>query len=350
MKAKDLDLPTIAIVSNAIIGGGAEKSMLALHQSFLKNGLKSNLIALNQSVNPQTISHVTELNRKWKSGGINTWNNYLDFKKSINDINPGILILNCELPEFYGALLRFNGKLICVEHTSKPWVGKSLLGIIVRLVLKLKKAEWVTVIRNQHKVWVGGFVVAHLPNPYSDRLSKNRADGQDLMLTFVGGLKPNKNPEWVIKTGLELNLSVQLFGDGILQRQLRDKYSRHASQIRFFGFKPDPWDSISSNSLIIVPSDYEGDGLIVVEAIMFGNPLLLRDNKDLRRFELEDKHYFGDLENLKIMVKQNLNTRFKNLVVSDSKSNEVRLTRSLQRVTDDWINLILTRCHTTKPK
>ena len=341
---------SLAIVSNSISGGGAEKSMMMLHESLLNSGVKSNLIALNKSTDQKIIPFVIELSRKWRSGPISTWCNFLEFRKSIKVINPDILILNCELPELYGALLIFKGELICVEHTTKPWSGKLLLGVIIRLLLKSKKAEWVTVVKNQKKVWIGGAVVAHVPNPYVDRLSKNKATGQESTLTFIGGLKRNKHPEWVIETGLELNLSVQLFGDGILQRQLRDKYNRHASQIRFFGFKPDPWDSISSNSLIIVPSDYEGDGLVVVEAIMSGNPLLLRDNEDLRRFELEDKHYFGDLENLKIMVKQNLNTRFKNLVVSDSKSNEVRLTRSLQRVTDDWINLILTRCHTTKPK
>jgi len=149
---------------------------------------------------------------------------------------------------------------------------------------------------------------------------------------------------------LELNLSVQLFGDGLLNRQLKDKYNNHTSQIRFLGFKSDPWNSISSKSLVIVPSDYEGDGLVVVEAIMSGNPLLLRDNKDLRRFGLEDKHYFRDLENLKLVVKQNLDTRFQNLVVSDSEADKLRLTRSLQKVTDDWIDLILAKSHTTQPK
>jgi len=350
MKERDINLPAIAIVSNAITGGGAEKSMLALHESFLKYGLKSNLIALNTSVNQKKIPHVIELNRKWKSGVINTWSNYLDFKKLVKNVDPDVLILNCELPEFYGALLRFNGNLICVEHTSKPWTGKPLLGIIVRLALKFKRADWVTVILNEHKVWVGGFVVAHLPNPYSDHQLKNRVIDQSLMLTFVGSFKPNKHPEWVIETGLELNLSVQLFGDGLLNRQLKDRYNNHTSQIRFLGFKSDPWNSISSKSLVIVPSDYEGDGLVVVEAIMSGNPLLLRDNKDLRRFGLEDKHYFRDLENLKLVVKQNLDTRFQNLVVSDSEADKLRLTRSLQKVTNDWIDLILARSHTTQPK
>jgi glycosyltransferase involved in cell wall biosynthesis len=305
------------------------------------------LADLNKSTNPKTIPFVIELNRKWRSGFFGTCKNFLEFQKSIQAISPDVLIINCELPELYGALLRFNGKLICVEHTTKPWTGRLLLGIIVRLVLKLKRAEWVTVIHKQRKVWVGGVVVAHLPNPYHDRLSRNRADGQELTLTFVGGLKLNKRPEWVIETGLEFNLSVQLFGDGRLRSQLEHKYQKLSNQVRICGFKSNPWDLISSKSLVIVPSDYEGDGLVVVEAIMSGNPLLLRDNEDLRRFGLDDKHYFRDLESLKLVVKQNLGTRFKNLVVSEFKTDELRINRSLQRVTHDWLNLILTRCHST---
>ena len=152
MKEGDLDLPITAIVSNAISGGGAEKSMLALHQSFLKSGMKSSLIALNQSINPQTVPHVTELNRKWKSGLINTWSNYLDFKKLVKTIDPDVLILNCELPELYGAMLSHKCKIICVEHTTKPWKGKKILGIFVRLLLRFKKVDWVTVVNTQEKI------------------------------------------------------------------------------------------------------------------------------------------------------------------------------------------------------
>jgi len=342
MNVRDLNLPPIAIVSNAIAGGGAEKSMLALHQSFLKNGLKSNLIALNQSVNPQTIPHVTELNRKWKSGVINTWSNYLDFKRLIKNINPGVLILNCELPELYGAMLNHKCKRICVEHTTKPWKKKRLLGVFVRLLLRFKKVDWVTVVSTQEKIWHGGSVQAFLPNPYTYESSANRASEKNTTLTFLGGLKPNKNPEWVIEAGLRTDVPVQIFGDGELRTKLEIKYHKHSNQIEFFGFLPNPWSIISPNSLIIVPSDYEGDGMVIVEAVLSGNPILLRDNVDLRRFGFENKHYFKNIEHLTFIVRQNLETRFKNLVVSQSKIKDLQTNRSLQRITDCWINLICT--------
>ena len=91
-------IPAIAIVSNATSGGGAEKSMMALHEEFLKAGLKSNFVALNRNLPINSLPKVTILNRQWKSGVRSTINNYFEFKKTIRSIDPQILILNCELP------------------------------------------------------------------------------------------------------------------------------------------------------------------------------------------------------------------------------------------------------------
>jgi glycosyltransferase involved in cell wall biosynthesis len=271
---------------------------------------------------------------------INTWSSYLEFRKSVENINPQILILNCELPELYGAMLSYKGKIFCVEHTTKPWKGRKLLGVAVRLLLRIKRVEWVTVVNTQKKIWFGGTVPAFIPNPYTHQLSETRTSEKNAAIAFVGSLKPNKQPEWVIKTGLSLDLSVHIFGEGILRTKLEKKYYKYSNQIEFFGFLPNPWNLISSNRLIIVPSDYEGDGMVIVEAVLSGNPILLRNNVDLRRFGFEDKHYFKNLEDLMLIVKRNLETSFKDLVVSQPKANELQASRSLQRITQEWLILL----------
>jgi glycosyltransferase involved in cell wall biosynthesis len=43
-----------------------------------------------------------------------------------------------------------------------------------------------------------------------------------------------------------------------------------------------------------VPSKYEGDGMVVAEAIIRNYSVLLADNSDLRRFNLPDNNYFKD--------------------------------------------------------
>jgi glycosyltransferase involved in cell wall biosynthesis len=43
---------------------------------------------------------------------------------------------------------------------------------------------------------------------------------------------------------------------------------------------------------LVVPSNNEGDGLVIVEAIQRGVPLVVRDIPDLARFGLLDTNYF----------------------------------------------------------
>lgn len=332
--------PKIVIVSNATSGGGAEKSMMILHKSFLQNGVRSNLIALNQSSVLQPTPFVTTLDRKWKSGSIHTFRNFLTFRNLLKSIDPELLIINCELPELYGAMLRYKSKIICVEHTSRPWNRKKILGFTVRSVLKFKKVKWVTVIKGQHKIWLAGKVFAYIPNPCINQLKKNRKTSDGISLTFIGGLKANKHPDWVIRAGLNLNLNVQVIGDGALRIPLEKEYDKYSRQIKFLGFNLNPWEFVSSESLVIVPSDYEGDGMVVVEAVLSGNPILLRDNPDLRRFGFDEKHYFYDLEELISIVKKNTKSKFKNLVVSQSKTQELKLSRSLSLITKQWIDII----------
>lgn len=132
---------SLTIVSNALTGGGAEISMYALHRAFLNQGLHCNLIALNESDANLLGQNITCLNRRWKSGLFSTISNFLQFRNVIKRFKSDILILNCELPELFGSLTRFKGKIICVEHTTKPWIGKRSLGRIVRTLLHLKNVS-----------------------------------------------------------------------------------------------------------------------------------------------------------------------------------------------------------------
>jgi hypothetical protein len=341
MKSKESN-DSILIVANSLSGGGAEKSMLALHEKFIENNVNSYFLTLNRDVNSlKEVKNVIALDRKCKSGFKETALKLLTFKKIVVNMAPKVMILNCELPELYGAFLFPKScRIICVEHTSFPWRKRRILGLITRTILKAKKVEWVTVIKGQKSIWVGSRNPKHIPNPYIRINSNITKQNISSALVFIGGLKEGKRPEWVVKAGLKQNLEVNVYGDGPLKNSLESKYQNDLELIKFHGFKIDVWEQISKKSLVIVPSEFEGDGMVVVEAILSGHPIALAKNEDLLRFELDNKHYFSDLDGLISLVEKNSFNHFSDLKVSNEIFDNLEVTRSLNRVYSQWTNFL----------
>jgi hypothetical protein len=63
-------------------------------------------------------------------------------------------------------------------------------------------------------------------------------------------------------------------------------------------------------------------------------------NNDLIRFGLEEKHYFKTLNELILIVEQNMENSFKNLVVADKFVESLNKQRSLELIVSDWISLL----------
>ena len=154
-------------------------------------------------------------------------------------------------------------------------------------------------------------------------------------------MKENKRPEWVIKAGIECNLKVYIYGDGPLKKTLEEKYKRFSNNIIFYGFKLDVWDIIPNNTLVVVPSEFEGDGMVVMEAILSGSPVVLAKNEDLKRFRLEEINYFENINELCLIVNMHKENGFKELIPSDSFIADLKSARSIIKVTEKWLELFM---------
>jgi len=336
----------VVIVSNSLSGGGAEKSMAALHHEFLKEGVLSYLVALNRSAPFKETENIVILNRNWKDGIRSTVSNFLDFKNTVKSINPKTIIINCELPELYISLLKSSNKrIICVEHTTYPWHKKRFLGKVVRILLRIRKVQWVTVIKDRQEIWFGKNSIKYIPNPFLPKSETRKVLQRKPSLVFIGGMKDNKRPEWVIKAGIQNNLAVDLYGDGPLKLTLEKKYKKFSKQVVFHGFQSNLWQKLSANALVVVPSEFEGDGMVVMEAVISGNPITLAENEDLKRFKLGEIHYFKDISALCEIVKKHQKNNFKELKASNSIKNNLESSRSLKKITEEWLELLKTFDH-----
>lgn len=335
--------PTLFVV-NSLSGGGAENSISILTSRLKLRGWNVFLLAMNQtpSISAREMkNHEFELERHWRGGFKETLGSYKSFRNYCKSLNVHTVVANCELPELVVALSPLSvRRIIAVEHTSKPWENRRALGFIVRRILWIRGVSWVTVSASSNSIWQGASTPIFISNPVIPIKIELFGTGHKTDLVFVGRMRLEKRPEWVIKAAIENDLRLDIFGDGLLKESLQEKYLKHNLRIEFHGYVSNPWESISTPSLVVVPSEYEGDGMVVVEAILAGHEILLADNKDLRRFSLPSANYFVSQEDLGKKV-SNWKARGRGTYAISLEYKEVlRQTRDIEKILDQWQRIL----------
>jgi glycosyltransferase involved in cell wall biosynthesis len=154
-------------------------------------------------------------------------------------------------------------------------------------------------------------------------------------------LRQEKRPDWAIEAAIKNGLKIDLYGDGPELDSLRNEFSNSLKLVDFKGYRKDPWKEIASEALIIVPSEFEGDGMVVVEAILSQNPVLLFDNEDLRRFSMPDVNYFKSRKELFHKVSVGKITKFRDYMPSQDLKTELLEKRNISYVADQWEKMFI---------
>jgi DNA-directed RNA polymerase beta subunit len=113
-------------------------------------------------------------------------------------LKPENIILNCDLPEVFGALLPRRFKLTLVEHSQKPFGTRKFLGLIIRIMLLIKKVDCVRV-ASHFDIWCMPKKIAEvIPNALPiAKFTPRQLPKQSTInrLVYVGRLaNPQKNP------------------------------------------------------------------------------------------------------------------------------------------------------------
>lgn len=117
-----------------------------------------------------------------------------------------------------------------------------------------------------------------VPIPASNWQSTLTVDSADaLRLVLVGRLTKQKRPERLVETLDELRrrgrpASATVVGDGPLRQELEQQVRLADHDVRFTGWVPDWREDARDASCLFLPSDYEGLGLVLLEAASMGLP------------------------------------------------------------------------------
>jgi glycosyltransferase involved in cell wall biosynthesis len=317
--------------------------MNILANSLSKKGWNVTLVPINASTpdGVNVICPVKNFERAWDSGLFELIPVVIKFVRFVREESPNLIILNCDLPEFLGLFLPRKQRVVVVEHSPKPFQSRFLIGRLVRFSERVRKAAFVRVSPNL-SIWSNDNIEStYIPNAvelktlHDMNLYKDAAYYPISRLVYLGRLAPEKNPILFFEIGQALNLPALVIGGGPM---LRDLKMRFTDQVDFIGHSLEPWSFIKRGDLLVVTSDYEGDGLVVTEAIIKGVPLIIRDNDDLRRFGLDEKNYALNLESF--VEKISSSTDISNFVVQDQIRVDTSRQRSVESIAEKWEDLL----------
>ena len=330
----------VMFVTNSLSGGGAERAMNLASNELCRRNWAIALVPINSGLPDfiEPIGEVFPLGRKWRGGLVSTVLSYIRFNNVVRSWNPDIVILTCDLPEFFGAFLLNKKRLVIVEEASFPWGTRKVFGRAIRKLLEIRGVK--TVAASPHlQIWphrlLADVVIQNAITPFRTDQALNARGGQLVRLNFIGRLSVEKRPNWFIEVCEAAGFKGRLIGDGGMKQSLLNFASNKAIDLEFTGFLKDPWASLADGELLIVPSIFEGDGLVVIEAMKQGVPLLLSDIPDFRRFALAERHYCTDVN---AFVSRTLEyaKKLEELVVPIDISSKILLSRSSSSIGDKW--------------
>ena len=333
----------IMVVTNSLTGGGAERSMNLACNELTRRGWPVALVPINSGPSDQVIPscEVFPMERKWRGSWLGTFVGMRRFYLVVKMWKPDVIVLNCDLPELFGATLLSRHNLVVIEHVDRPWITRIMFGRIIRRLLRLRRSKWVTV-SSHLTIWPDSRNAdAVLPN--SILLSRTTTfksppmlqTGHVRRLIFIGRLAPQKRPDWLIEIGEKTSLVVEVIGEGYMRKAMESAATTRSVDMNFRGRISDPWNLLEDGDLLIVPSEYEGDGLVVIEGMHQEIPMLLADIPDFRRFKLPEEHYCKNVSDFIYSI-----NRFKENISSLRAPNEVARqilnSRTPESVGDAW--------------
>jgi glycosyltransferase involved in cell wall biosynthesis len=306
-------------VTNSLSGGGAERATNILVNALTDLGLQVSLVAVNSGkrdlIEPKC--QTFELKRELQGGIVSVVVAYFKLQSVIWKWKPNYLVLNCDIPEFLGSLSMGKQKLIAVEHATFPWINRIRLGKVTRKILLARNTKWVAV--SEHlKIWATQEIpdVSICNAIIVSKKNRPKPSGDIKRLNYVGRLSKEKQPIWALEIADRVNLPIRIFGEGLLRKQLHDFGLENNIDTQFAGFVSNPWEFFEDGDLLIVPSSFEGDGLVLVEAASNQIPLIANDIPDLRRFNLNDNNYAANVDDFSDLISVNLNS-IENFLPSD---------------------------------
>ena len=212
-----------------------------------------------------------------------------EIRKMIEIIKPDIIHAHDFTASILSAITSYNVPVISHLHNNPLWIKKINIKTIAYYLSVIKYKRVLTVSHSVVDEFCFGKNIKKktmvIGNPFDIESVKEKSNdykvNEDYDLIFIGRLTEQKNPMILLDIINELKgfiptLKVAVIGDGELKHELIDKIKENnlSEYIKLFGFVDNPFPILRKSKVLCIPSKWEGFGLVSLEALSLGKPVV----------------------------------------------------------------------------
>ena len=211
-----------------------------------------------------------------------------EIKKAINTINPDVIHAHDFNASVRTAIACKKIPIISHLHNNPLW-GKTLNIKTITYTFFSHKYRYIIGVSNSIRdefffsrvikdrfVLIQNVVDSRKVLALADRENTSKVD-----LIYVGRLSEPKNPIGFLKIidslvhDYKINISSEIIGSGELEDRCKEFIIEHKlnENVKLLGFKSNPYVYMKNAKILIMPSLFEGFGLVAVESMILGIPV-----------------------------------------------------------------------------
>lgn len=253
----------------------------------------TDIITSMPEVNSYYVSQKGPIEEVLKNKGINfRMVDVLDRKslqKVVREINPDIIHAHDFTASISAALCFSGNPVISHLHNNVPWMKKAGLRSLAYLVSALFYKKILVVSHSVLEEFIFRRFIKRktivIGNPVNTaEIRKKAEEGKEERywdMVFVGRLSEQKNIPLLLDI-LEIlshkmnNYSIVVVGEGENEIYFRKEIikRRLEEHVTMAGFQENPYPFMDHSKILLIPSKWEGFGLVAVEALAFGKPVV----------------------------------------------------------------------------
>lgn len=295
------------VVINNLGIGGAERLVVDDVNEMLKRGLDVILVTLKPEKEGKTLSHQCNISEdKWFKLDIkNIYDvfGYFRFCKILKFHNPDVVFTHlwfantvtrlCSYFLYIKNIISFEHNVYDLVKNRRMYFIDYLLQSKSKFIVSVSNAVKDSLIGHgisdkKIKVVINGIDMGPYNIKYDYDIKKDLGiPDENFVFLFIGRLIHQKGVDILLESFSKLKkCSLVLVGDGILKQSLTEKALQLGIQdrVHFLGNRQDVPKILSSVDCFVLPSRYEGLGIVVIEAMSAGKPIILSNftaTKDL---------------------------------------------------------------------